>query len=1002
MPSEVSATDSSQSQQPDKMSAVTQKQYGDMQQSTTTFSYAQAAKGRSPSIPLTSAAGKASSDTTEIGGKRASSPETRNATVDSNKDSTKRTASEGRLPHGNDFKTSQDDSQPQSFDTKDPSKDTVQGPVQVISNGDISPEKPSVAGQSQSATSLPSSPEYGTTSTSTLPKEDDIFSTANGSSDSTSDKQSQTSQGSGKPIEKGDDDDKGRNVTASWDDELPVPATAPVLKEAAPPPVNVWQIRSQNQAKSKASATSQQPKPTGLNSDLGNSQGPGKSQGTNTEVKKPESKKKAKAVSGVTEDRSPSGPGNKSTDVSDKDGSKPMAPLLPSGDAVSWPTPDSATGDGKKRNQDRAEKIEKDSAQPPKPHGKEKWVPVPYVPTAVFNTPIPTARRGGRGALRGGREGESRGRNPIPTGNVLEKSTVAGASNTQASAVSGQDRHRAPVSLTPANSSTSKPKRASSAGPITPREQRKPGELLSSEKIKDNTDAVEPKAVTTNINHSYPSRRPSAPTVSKDQQTIRYFSQDHGKDASWSSTIAEGNKDGNKGYQNEVLEPNGYPRASGPERRNDGSGKPEFARDFQGSIPARERGEPRVDRGRGGFRGRGGATHNNYNSNLSGLSNGLSSHYQPTPASSSKSHSNHDRLPTQAHGSSFQPAHSQPRHYRNNSRSQSIPYSNQYSRFSNGHHGGPPHLANLQTDLANDYGYLPAHQGAMTAMPFNSYGEQQQVFGMVNLQMNYYFSVENLCKDMYLRSHMDSQGFVFLELLAQFNRIKQLTNDMDLVRWACQNSQTIEYVNVDGTDRVRAREGWQQWVRKMEERDPSAQNDGPALQSFPQYSQTFNYIPSPDDRQMISPRSNLLDGRIDTFQHQHLNGSAPSFGPYTSEQNGFDVSETQTPHSAAVTEFPPSVRSTGRRNFYAADHYSQETRIFTDAEVDNMDVVVRRPLNAATAVAPPFYSPSGRTFSNGSIDGRSINDELSKFAERQARPVLNGDAFERWGCLRAM
>ena len=990
MPSEASTTDHSQTQHSDKMSAVTPKQLGDIQQSTTNFSYAQAAKGRSPSIPLTSTSGKASSDTTETGGKRAASPELRNATVDPKKDPAKRTASEGRVPQSNDFKTGQADPKPQSSDTKGFSQIIARDLAQESPNSSVLPEKPTVAGQSQSATSMPSSPEYGTTSTSTLPKEDDVFSTANGSSDSTSDKQSQTSQSSGKPVEKVEED-KGQTVSASWDDEVPVPAAAPILKEAAPPPVNIWQIRSQNQAKSKASTTSQQAKPMDLNGSFGNPQGFGKNQGSNAEIKKPDSKKKAKVMSGAKEDRSPSGPGNKSMDKSDKDGSKPMAPLLPSGDTISWPTPDSATGDGgKKKNQDRAEKVEKDSNQPPKPHGKEKWVPVPYVPSAVFNTPIPAARRGGRGAFRGGREGESRARNPVTPVNPLEKSTVAGASNMQVSAANGQDRHRAPLTSNPSNSDTSKPKRASSAGPATPREQRKAGGLLDSEKRKDVTELVEPRATVTNNNHSYPSRRPSAPAVSKD----------HGKDASWSPTIVESNKDGDKSFQDEVLESNGQSRAGGPERRNEGSSRPDFAREFQTSIPTRDRGEPRSDRGRGSFRGRGGSTHNTYNSNMPnghGFSNALSNHYQATSAPPSKPHSNHDRLPPLAQGSSFQPGHSQPRHYRNNSRSQSIPYSNQYSRFSNGHHSGPPNLANLQTDLANEYAYSPAHQGAMTAIPFNSYGEQQQVFGMVNLQMNYYFSVENLCKDMYLRSHMDSQGFVFLELLAQFNRIKQLTNDMDLIRWACQNSQTIEYVNVDGIDRVRAREGWQQWVRKMEERDPSAQNDGPVLQNFPHYTQNFNQILPPDDHHVISPRSNAFGGRMDTFQNQYLNDSTPSFGPYITEQNGPDASTTKAPLSATVPEFPPPVRSTNYRNFYAADHHSQETVVFTDAQVDNLDVAVRKPWNAATPVSPPFRSPSFRTFSNGSIDGRSINDELSKFAERQTRPMLNGDSSERWG-----
>jgi len=1007
MPAEVLTTESSQNRQADKMSAVTQKHYGDLQQGTTTFSYAQAAKGRSPSVPSTLATGNPLSDDNERNEKRASSSETRSTMAESHKDRTKRTASEGRTPHGSELQASQDGQLAQTNDvtnvTKETIKDSAHDATQIenqdIPKPDSFPDKPTVAGQSQLIVSTPSSPEYGTTSTSTLPKEDDMFSTANASSDSTSDKQSQTSQNGNKTGEKVDVG-KGQNVASSWDEEMPAPT--PTLKEAALPPINVWQMRSQNQAKSKSSTTIQPSKPVNLANGLGNSNGSSKGNESNLEPKKQDSRKKSKGLPGLTEDRSALGSGkdgSKSTDVTEKGGHGLVAPPPPPGDAISWPTPDSAAGDGKKRNQDRVDKAEKDASQAPKPHGKEKWVPVPYVPTAVFTTPLPSARRGGRGAARGGREGDTRGRNTATIGNGPEKPTVAGAANGQTPSISGHDRGRATLGSTPANPSTSKSKRASSAGPTTPREQRKPGDAASLEKRKG-SDAATSKAVATTTNTVNASRRPSASATNKDSQTARSSGYGQGMESSWSSTVIENFTDGDKKLQHGASDVNGTSKG-GIERQSEGSFRSsDSVRDFQGSIPTRERGEPRVDRGRGGFRGRGGGSHAFFTANMPnghGFSNGYASQYQPGPTSPSKSHSNHDRLSSQTQSSPFYSTHHQPRHYRSNSRSQSIPHSNQYGRFSNGHHGGPPHLANLQTDIANEYGYLPAHQGAMSAMPFSSFGEQTSVFGMVNLQMNYYFSVENLCKDMYLRSHMDSQGFVFLDLLAQFNRIKQLTNDMELIRFACHHSQTIEYVNVDGVDRVRAREGWQQWVRRMEERDPSAQNDGPSLQSLSQYSQPLNYVPTPEDHQIVSPRSMAAGNTIDGAHYQPLNGVAPSFGrgSNANESHGLDGSVTKTPLSAAVSEFSPSARSTNPRNFSTPDHHAQGTSVFTDSQVENLRILVRRPVNTAASMPPPFHSASSRTFSNGSIDGRSINDELAKFAERQTQPMPNGDASER-------
>lgn len=81
---------------------------------------------------------------------------------------------------------------------------------------------------------------------------------------------------------------------------------------------------------------------------------------------------------------------------------------------------------------------------------------------------------------------------------------------------------------------------------------------------------------------------------------------------------------------------------------------------------------------------------------------------------------------------------------------------------------------------------------------------------------------------MYLRRHMDSQGFVSLEFIAGFNRIKSLSSDLELVKLVCQQSGTIEYrTSEQGQDRLRRRDGWEQWVLSMDERDESARNEGP-------------------------------------------------------------------------------------------------------------------------------------------------------------------------------
>jgi la-related protein 1 len=99
---------------------------------------------------------------------------------------------------------------------------------------------------------------------------------------------------------------------------------------------------------------------------------------------------------------------------------------------------------------------------------------------------------------------------------------------------------------------------------------------------------------------------------------------------------------------------------------------------------------------------------------------------------------------------------------------------------------------------------------------------------LLTIASDYYFSVDNLLKDMYLRRKMDSQGFVTLEFIAGFNRIKQLSTDIELIKLVCQQSSVVQYrTGEDGQDRLRRREGWEQWVLNMADRDAAAQNEGP-------------------------------------------------------------------------------------------------------------------------------------------------------------------------------
>ncbi|KAG0208020.1 La ribonucleoprotein domain member 1B [Mortierella sp. GBA30] len=80
-------------------------------------------------------------------------------------------------------------------------------------------------------------------------------------------------------------------------------------------------------------------------------------------------------------------------------------------------------------------------------------------------------------------------------------------------------------------------------------------------------------------------------------------------------------------------------------------------------------------------------------------------------------------------------------------------------------------------------------------------------------QMEYYFSVENLCKDVYMRTQMDVEGYVPLSLVANFNRVKNLTVDHALIKDTLKNSKVIE---LNG-DNIRKKDDWATWLFPKED-----------------------------------------------------------------------------------------------------------------------------------------------------------------------------------------
>ena len=245
---------------------------------------------------------------------------------------------------------------------------------------------------------------------------------------------------------------------------------------------------------------------------------------------------------------------------------------------------------------------------------------------------------------------------------------------------------------------------------------------------------------------------------------------------------------------------------------------------------------------------------------------------------------------------------------------------------------------------------------------------------------------------MFLRKHMDSQGYVFLSVIANFNRIRQLTQDVELIRFAVMQTGELEYrPGVDGVDRLRRRAGWEQFVLDMADRDESARNDGPSQSTPP----PMNYSAGPEaaylypNRQIASPSEFAAMeagyapyGMIPGYANPELamNGMANGNSPYV-----------ETPLSAAVPDFSPAIPPINGTGFAPLDAKKGEGDKFTDEQIDSLRIVVRNANSSKSPQAVPFHHVASRTFSNGSIDSRSIAAELGKANAHSPRPLANGN-----------
>jgi hypothetical protein len=289
--------------------------------------------------------------------------------------------------------------------------------------------------------------------------------------------------------------------------------------------------------------------------------------------------------------------------------------------------------------------------------------------------------------------------------------------------------------------------------------------------------------------------------------------------------------------------------------------------------------------------------------------------------------------------------------------------------------------------------------GIMSAMPYNDPLNSYAVLSMVMTQIEYYFSIDNLCKDLYLRKNMDSQGWVPLSIIANFKRIKTLTDEamsMDTLRFVCQQVKSVEYMHgEDGDDRLRRRDGWEGFVLDKNERFPAAQNDGPSFQ--PQvHPVPMMPIPSADGMPFTTQPVKSPPLGMPPMSSGYSQPSVAQFGPIPSldGQNGDQVfyppqdnsrrdmttspiSQTESgirPGISFMSNHRPSVVNGHRRQI--SRNFSEEIN-FPDEAIASINICVREPLPDLALEEHSMMPPINRVLSNESRGSNADTPSVS-------------------------
>ncbi|KAG5317216.1 LARP protein, partial [Pseudoatta argentina] len=225
---------------------------------------------------------------------------------------------------------------------------------------------------------------------------------------------------------------------------------------------------------------------------------------------------------------------------------------------------------------------------------------------------------------------------------------------------------------------------------------------------------------------------------------------------------------------------------------------------------------------------------------------------------------------------------------------------------------------NYTTDCAQTHKYEHTDSGYMIPYMGTCYFNNANYIDTITLkeyirkQIEYYFSEENLVKDFFLRRKMNAQGYLPLTLIASFQRVQNLTVDIDLVIEAVLESDRLELLELEDGYKIRTRFDPLKWplldiASNIAFSDHAQQSNPSQSEVIPTSETTFCPIAKPLSTMPVPPVPRVFESyhSISTVKfdepetnsstiNEILNPDVPEFVPTTERINGFTATKQQS------------------------------------------------------------------------------------------------------------